>query len=106
MAYPQWATTERQAYLIELFKRSGGFCIYGHKPCPYPEHHFENHIERLIRDWIEDDREERTERLQMEQEVLHSTPDRTGCRRHGTRVNRRESRGAVRPIGLLRKGGL
>ena len=30
---PAWANPERQALLVQLFTRSEGFCVYGHKAC-------------------------------------------------------------------------
>lgn len=68
---PQWATPERRAKLVELFVRSGGFCIFGHRNCPYPEHHYELFIEGLIADWKADDREARGLELKLEQIQLH-----------------------------------
>ena len=68
---PKWATPERQAHLVNLFVRSGGFCIYGHKPCPNPEHHYVPFTEGLIQDWIGDDRAERQALWQAEQRAMH-----------------------------------
>lgn len=53
---PKWATPNRQAELVNLFAKGGGFCVHGHKPCPIPAHHYENFIEGLIGDWKADDR--------------------------------------------------
>lgn len=69
---PQWATPERRAKLVELFYRSGGFCIFGHKACPYPEHHYELFIEGLIADWKADDSEARRIEYRLESIRLHS----------------------------------
>ena len=77
---PKWVTPERQAHLVNLFLRSGGFCIYGHKPCPYPDHHYVNFCDDLIRDWIADDREERQALWQVEQRVMHSLGERDRAR--------------------------
>ena len=30
---PKWATPDRRNLLVQLFLDSGGFCVYGHKPC-------------------------------------------------------------------------
>jgi len=30
---PKWATLDRRNVLVQLFLSSGGFCVYGHKPC-------------------------------------------------------------------------
>ena len=73
---PKWVTPERQAHLVNLFLRSGGFCIYGHKPCPYPDHHYVNFTEGLIQDWIDDDREERQALWQAEQRAMHDLHER------------------------------
>jgi hypothetical protein len=55
---PKWATPLRQSLLVDIFNRSGGFCVYGESPCTNPEsHHYENYIIGLIKDWIADDRE-------------------------------------------------
>jgi len=73
---PKWVTPERQTHLVELFSRSQGFCVYGHKPCPYPEHHYEGFIEGLIAEWIADDRAERQAELRLEQRQLHNLNER------------------------------
>ena len=73
---PKWVTPERQAHLVNLFLRSGGFCIYGHKPCPYPDHHYVNFTEGLIQDWIADDREERQALWRVEQRAMHRLHER------------------------------
>ena len=74
---PQWATPERRAHLVRLFLKSGGFCIFGDRPCPYPEsHHYEFFIEGLIADWIRDDREQRQAEWEAELREMHRIPDR------------------------------
>ena len=73
---PKWATPERQAHLVNLFLRSGGFCIYGHKPCPYPSHHYVNVCEDIIHDWIADDRAERQALWEIEQRAMHDLHER------------------------------
>ena len=88
MSYPLWATPARRDYLVHLFEQSGGFCIYGHRPCPHSEHHFENFIEGLIGDWKADDREERSAWLQLERRVLHLCPDERGWGRRFDPVER------------------
>jgi len=30
---PKWANLDRRNLLVKLFLSSGGFCVYGHKPC-------------------------------------------------------------------------
>lgn len=87
---PKWATPQRRAYLIELFEKCGGFCVYGHRPCPHPEHHFENHIEVTIEYWKQDDREERAEQIRMERELLHAMPDESGWGRRFDPVAREQ----------------
>ena len=69
---PKWATPLRRAKLVELFNRSGGFCIFGEPNCPIPEHHFELFIEGLIYDWKADDREARRLEYRIESIRLHS----------------------------------
>jgi len=76
MAIPKWVTPERQTYLVSLFFHSGGFCVYGHKPCPIPQHHYEVYIEGVIRNWIADDREQRNAEWQVERKQLHSLNER------------------------------
>jgi len=73
---PKWATPDRQAHLVKLFLRSQGFCVFGHKPCPYPDHHYELFIEGLIKDWIDDDRAQRLAEWQAEHKALHSLAER------------------------------
>lgn len=71
-SYPKWVTTERQAYLVSLFCRSKGFCIFGHYKCPYPEHHYENFINTLVKEWILDDRTQSNAEWRQEQKELHT----------------------------------
>jgi len=73
---PKWLTSNRKAHLIDLFNRSQGFCVFGHRPCPYPHHHYEFFIEGLIRDWIADDREQRRAEWQAERRELHRLMER------------------------------
>jgi len=74
--YPQWATPERRAHLVRLFLKSGGFCVFGERPCPHPEdHHYELFIEGLIKDWVVDDREQREAEWQRERDRIHRVPD-------------------------------
>ena len=74
--YPRWATPDRQALLVRLFIDSGGFCIYGHKNCPIPEHHYQLYSEDLIADWKAEDRRQRIAEWKAEQRQLHRTSDR------------------------------
>ena len=76
MALPKWATPERQAYLVRLFLQSGGFCVYGHKPCPIPQHHYEVFIEGVIRNWIADDKAQRQAEWEVERREIHSLSER------------------------------
>lgn len=74
--YPQWATPDRQTHLVKLFLNSKGFCVFGHKLCPIPEHHYEVYIEYLIDDWKADDRAQRLAEWQAEQRRLHLVGER------------------------------
>ena len=86
---PQWATPERRAKLVELFARSGGFCIFGHSPCPYPQHHYELFIEGLITEWKADDKEARAFEYKLESVRLHSLSEpRTPLRGHFSAVSK------------------
>jgi hypothetical protein len=76
MSQPKWVTPNRQAYLVKLFLASQGFCVFGHKPCPYPEHHYEAYIEGLIKDWVADDRAQRQAEQDAESKALHSLGER------------------------------
>lgn len=72
----KWATPDRQTCLVNLFLRSQGFCVYGHRPCSIPEHHYEIYAEILIRDWIADDKAQALAQWQAERKALHATNDR------------------------------
>ena len=74
--HPKWATPPRQACLVKLFVQSKGFCVYGHKPCLIPEHHYEIYIEQVIGNWVTDDREQRQAEWQAERRELHSLAER------------------------------
>jgi len=74
---PQWATLDRRTHLVDLFNRSGGFCIFGHKNCLIPEHHFESFIEGLIAHWKTADREQKLADWLAELKVIHSLGERT-----------------------------
>jgi hypothetical protein len=73
---PKWATPSRQAHLVKLFLDSKGFCVFGHKPCPYPQHHYELYIDSLIADWIREDKAQAKAEWQAEQKRLHSLAER------------------------------
>ena len=74
---PKWATPERKDALIQLFVDSGGFCVYGHKNCLIPEHHYSLYIELLIQDWKQLDKELSNALWQAERKALHSVGERT-----------------------------
>jgi len=74
--YPKWLTPDRQVLLVKLFLDSGGFCIYGHRNCPIPEHHYEAFIEGLIDDWKAEDREQANLDWKAEQKAMHSLGER------------------------------
>ncbi len=69
---PQWATPERKAHLVNLFVRSGGFCVFGHSHCGIASHYYDLFIEALIHDWQADDRQARRLEYQLESIALHS----------------------------------
>ena len=73
---PKWVKPCRQAHLVKLFLQSKGFCVFGHKPCPIPEHHYQGFIEDLIADWIADDKAKSEAEWQAEQRQLHSLNER------------------------------
>ena len=76
--YPKWVVSNpnRQTKLIELFLRSKGFCVFGHKNCLIPEHHYEVFIEGLIKDWIADDRSQAIAEAKAEGKSLHNLGER------------------------------
>lgn len=53
---PQWCTEARLQELLDLFQRSGGFCVQGHKMCQDSSHHYVNVVEAKIEAWKGDDR--------------------------------------------------
>jgi len=81
MHKPKWATPERQAQLVRLFLRNGGFCVFGERPCVNPElHHYEPFANAIIKDWIADDREAKSFSLQLQRRLLHRIPERGSLR--------------------------
>ena len=74
---PKWSTPDRRSVLIQLFVDSGGFCVYGHKKCLIPEHHYYLYTELLIQDWKQADRELSNALWQAERKALHSLGERT-----------------------------
>ena len=101
MQYPQWATPQRRALLVELFQHSRlvwlspdspirGFCMDGQcskvspaNPAPYCqecERFFQNYIEPIIKGWIADDKVGQTALWRQEQRRLHHMTDERGWR--------------------------
>ena len=74
---PKWATPERQDALVKLFVDSRGFCVYGHKKCLIPEHHYHLHTELLIQDWKHLDKEQSQAEWEAERKALHSLGERS-----------------------------
>ncbi len=74
---PKWATSNRQAHLVKLFLDSGGFCVFGHRNCSIPEHHYELFIDALIDDWKEEDREAKRLDWITENKAMHSLGERS-----------------------------
>ena len=91
MQFPLWATPERRTYLVEMFQKSRGFCVYGEgqdcmairairfnpsKPVPkrFRQHLYEFHSEWLIEYWKEDDRDMRAYLWKLERKHLHALP--------------------------------
>ncbi len=73
---PKWATLDRKTLLVKLFVSSGGFCVYGHKKCLIPEHHYSIYTEILIKDWKQSDREQRLAEWEAERKAIHSLGER------------------------------
>jgi len=74
---PKWATLDRRNFLVQLFLSSGGFCVYGHKKCLIPEHHYYLYSELLIKDWKHLDKEQSQADWEAERKALHSLYERT-----------------------------
>jgi hypothetical protein len=73
---PKWSTSNRKAYLVKLFLDGGGFCIYGHKNCLIPAHHYELYIETVIDYWKAEDREQAKLDWEEESKAMHSLGER------------------------------
>ncbi len=73
---PKWSTPNRQALLVKLFLDGNGFCVYGHKDCSIPEHHYSIYIERVIDDWKADDREQASLDWKAQRKAIHSLGER------------------------------
>ena len=71
MAQPLWVTPERQRKLVDLFERSGGFCVYGHANCLDGRHHYPVVVEECIDYWKADDREGRNYEWKQEERRIH-----------------------------------
>ena len=74
---PKWATLDRRNFLVQMFLSSGGFCVYGHKKCLIPEHHYYLYSELLIKDWKQLDRQLASALWQAERKALHSLGQRS-----------------------------
>ncbi len=74
---PKWATPDRKEKLVQLFVDSGGFCVYGHKNCLIPDHHYYQYTEFLIADWKQLDRELASALWEAEKKALHFASNRT-----------------------------
>ena len=73
----KWAKPYRQAHLVKLFLRSGGFCVFGEWPCLCPElHHYEPYSEALIANWQADDRAQSLAEWKAEQRQIHCLGER------------------------------
>ena len=78
---PKWSTIPRRAKLLELYFRSGGFCVYGERPCTKPKlHHYEYYVKGLVKDWVADDREENSFMYRVIKANLHRIPERGALR--------------------------
>jgi len=73
---PKWSTSNRKAQLVKLFLNGGGFCVFGHKNCTIPAHHFEVYIETLIDDWKAEDRAQTSLDWKAESKAMHSLGER------------------------------
>ncbi len=73
---PKWSTPNRKTRLVKLFVDSGGFCVFGHKDCVIPEHHYEVYIESLIDNWQAEDREQAKLDWLAERKAIHSLGER------------------------------
>jgi len=73
---PKWSSPPRKAHLVKLFLDSGGFCVFGHKNCLTPQHHYELYIESLIDGWKAEDREQARLDWIAERKAIHSLGER------------------------------
>jgi hypothetical protein len=78
MNKPKWTNDKtRQSYLVDLFVKSRGFCVFNHPKCTIPSHHYELYIDKLVKNWIEADREETNSQIRLEYEQRHKIYART-----------------------------
>lgn len=78
---PKWATPDRQAHLVNLFQRCGGFCVFGETPCTNPmRHHYIPFTDGLVADWIADDRAHDRAVWLAEQRAIHNLAERGALR--------------------------
>ena len=77
MAMSKWSIPNRKARLVKLFLDSGGFCIYGHRDCLIPAHHYEVYIEGLIDYWKAEDRQQVSLDWEAEAKAMHSLGERS-----------------------------
>jgi len=104
--FPKWSTLERRNKLIELFTRSGGFCVFGHKKCLIPQHHYGLFIEDLIADWKQADREQRQAEWFAELKAIHSLGERTFPLRGQFSAISKEIWGGSQPLFYLQGLGM
>lgn len=103
---PKWSTPERRQKLVDLFTSSGGFCVFGHKRCLIPEHHYELYIEALIADWKEADREQREAEWFAELKAIHSLGERTSPLRGQFSAISKEIWGGSQPLFYIETLGI
>ena len=86
---PKWARPRRQAHLVNLFLRSGGFCVFGEWPCSCPEaHHYDPFAEAVIADWKADDRAEKSAEWRRLEREMHGLSERGPIRGRFSSVGR------------------
>jgi hypothetical protein len=73
---PKWSTPERRQCLVDLFTKSGGFCVFGHKKCHIAHHHYTLYIDDLIAEWKQADREQRQAEWLATFKAIHSLGER------------------------------
>jgi hypothetical protein len=103
---PKWSTPERRNKLVDLFTSSGGFCVFGHKKCLIPEHHYSLFIDDLIADWKQADREQRASEWLAELKAIHSLGERTYPLRGQFSAISREIWGDSQPLYYIQDLGM